>query len=177
MPPKKVIPTPALAIASQDIVPIITATIDKSSIAAPISRIVLPTSLSLPLANLVAAIRPVMMPPKKVIPIPALAIASQDIPPMILATTAIKSIAAPIFRIVPPALSILLPANLVAAIRPVMMPLKKPIPAAAFPISSQDIPPIILATTVSKSMAAPIFRIVPPTLSIFWAASPLTNAP
>ena len=167
IPPKKVIPIPALAIDSKDIPPIILAVMDKSNIAAPIARIVGPTlSKSFP-ANLVAAIRPVTIPPKKVIPIPALAIDSKDIPPIILAATDNKTIAPLILRIVLPMLSISLPANLVAAIRPVMIPLKRVTIVIPRVICSGFIPPIILTTIASKSIALPIFRIVFPALSIF----------
>ena len=124
-----------------------------------ISRITSPVCLSLrpEPANFVAAIRPTIISPRNAVPIIPLIRFSQDILPKSLHTTAIRSIASPILRIQSPTLEILLPANLVAAIRPAISTAKTDIPITALPKASHDMLPIIfkVKATINKAAAIP----------------------
>ena len=90
---KKAMPISAFAISLTFILAIIFATIAIKSIAAPTPTMAFPTLPSLFPASLVAAIRPVIIAPRNVIPIKTLGKSSYDILAIILHTTAIKSIA------------------------------------------------------------------------------------
>ena len=125
-------------------------------IAAATKMIVFPTLSSLLPASLVELIRPSMIKAKKAIPIPAFIISPTFILAIILHTTAIKSIAAPTPTIASPTLSSLFPANLVAAMRPVIINPRNVIPPITLGKSSYDILAIILHTTAIKSIAVDI---------------------
>ena len=131
-----------------------------------------------------------MISPRNAVPITPLIRFSQDILPNSLHTTAIRSIASPILRMHSPTLEILLPANLVAAIRPTINIAKTDIPITALPKASHDMLPIIfkVKANINKAVAipfnvlavsfifAPFFPILMEDLDIFSVAAAKPNS-
>ena len=118
-------------------------------------------------ANLVAAINPVIIPPRKVSAMIPLASDLPSIPPTSCTVRPSNIIAAPTLRIIFPAASALLPfpANLVAAIRPTIIAARYIIADIPLASVSNFIFPRIPTTAVIKSIAVATLRIVFPAAS------------
>ena len=120
-------------------------------------------------ASFVAAIKPIMIPPRARIPTAALPISSQVIVAISFAVIAriIMAAAAPRSTLLALSICFLPPANFVEAIKPAITIPRPTTPAPAFPSSSQDIVPIIFIATASIKKAAPIFATIVAALSRF----------
>ena len=139
-------------------IPIATATI----------KIVLPTFFKSFPANLVAAINPTMMPANTFITIIPFAIPLVSILEIIFIVTAINTIAAAMPIIAAPISFIFpLPAKLVAAINPTMIPAKVSITIIPFAIPPASILETIFSTIVINIMAEAMPIIVAPISFIF----------